>query len=738
VEPLLHVGLSNALLATLLALLAAGAGRVCRRPALMHSLWLLVLLKLVTPPLVRVPLLWSDDIPLSPAPVDTLRGPSRNGEVVRLGSPDLPADGRPREPSGASPAVAEGQEAPPPEPPIPPEPEPFPLTWQTTTATVWLGGAALWWLVAVRRTREFNRRLRCARPAPASLRDRAGQLARRLGLRRCPAVYLVPAPVSPLLWALGWTPHVLLPAALWERLEPAQRDTLLLHELAHLRRGDHWVRRLELVVLGLYWWHPVAWWARSRLQEAEEQCCDAWVAWALPDEAPAYAAALVETVAFLSEARSALPLGASGGGSARHLKRRLNMILRGTTTRALSPAGLCAVLGLAALLLPLMPTRAEPGERPSSAPEAIPAAEPAPADKPAPRDAADPAPTAAQRPASDKPKADQVDEARDEVELLEVQFDIKKAQLEAYRLAVIQAQERLARLKKLAAVPSVSDADLNEAQKEVAKRRERLRALELMAGTAPEEARSALAALNRAEERVEELTKRRRIATVSEQEVLQAQEDLQSKEAQLRVKEAELREPELRLRQAKRRLANLQKQAAKDAPDVPSPTVQKSAEELRKLLQDLQKQADALRKVEDLHKLQELEKKLDALRKELDLLRKELQPRRPVDQPAEKPRGPVDPNAMQVNHRTFKIPFQVAAEERRVREIKLFVSRDSGRTWEQTATARPDEKEFNFSAPADGTYWFTVATVDANGLQSPSDVSTSPPGLKVVVDTKRE
>ena len=46
----LGIGLANALMATLLALLAAVVGRVWKKPALRHGLWLLVLLKLVTPP----------------------------------------------------------------------------------------------------------------------------------------------------------------------------------------------------------------------------------------------------------------------------------------------------------------------------------------------------------------------------------------------------------------------------------------------------------------------------------------------------------------------------------------------------------------------------------------------------------------------------------------------------------------------------------------------------------------
>src|SRR5438876_209870 len=56
---LLDLGLTNAIVATGMALVAAFVGRLCRRPALTHSLWLLVLLKLLTPAFVPVPLPWS-------------------------------------------------------------------------------------------------------------------------------------------------------------------------------------------------------------------------------------------------------------------------------------------------------------------------------------------------------------------------------------------------------------------------------------------------------------------------------------------------------------------------------------------------------------------------------------------------------------------------------------------------------------------------------------------------------
>jgi hypothetical protein len=60
-EFLVNALLSNALVATGLALAPLILNRLGRSPALVHGLWLVVLLKLVTPPLVEVPLLipWS-------------------------------------------------------------------------------------------------------------------------------------------------------------------------------------------------------------------------------------------------------------------------------------------------------------------------------------------------------------------------------------------------------------------------------------------------------------------------------------------------------------------------------------------------------------------------------------------------------------------------------------------------------------------------------------------------------
>src|SRR5207302_4488114 len=105
-----------------------------------------------------------------------------------------------------------------------------------------------------------------------------------------------------------------------------------------------------------FWWYPLAWWARTRLQAAEEECCDAWVVEELP--ARAYATAIVEAVDFLSAEQAALPALASGQGRIDALKRRLTLILGGTAPKRLNLAGRVAVLGIALGLLPLLPTLA--------------------------------------------------------------------------------------------------------------------------------------------------------------------------------------------------------------------------------------------------------------------------------------------------------------------------------------------------------------------------------------------
>jgi beta-lactamase regulating signal transducer with metallopeptidase domain len=349
---LLEIILSNAVVATLLAVAIAAFCRVCRRPALAHKLWLLVLIKLITPPVVTISLPW-------PAPAEIQGSSSAAPEERQIGEANASW------PPTGSVLIVPTYPATPVEGDVIPQTVPdraFAFDWSEAVIVVWLASSLLilgWISWHIWR---FRRLLRYARPAPVSLRGRVQELAGRLEIRRAPEIWLVPGAVSPMLWALGGAPRLLFPTRLLDLLDREQLDALFLHELAHYRRRDHWVRYLEMAVLILYWWHPAAWWACRELREAEEQCCDAWVVWALAGSSRAYATALVQTVAFFSQARSALPAAASGIGQARQLRRRLTMIMQGKTPRSLSWLGGLVVLSVGLFLLPQLSVQAQEKE----------------------------------------------------------------------------------------------------------------------------------------------------------------------------------------------------------------------------------------------------------------------------------------------------------------------------------------------------------------------------------------
>src|SRR5437764_4926037 len=75
-EPLLAIGLWNVALAAALALVVFGIGRAWRRPAVLHCLWLLVLLKLLSPPLLPLPVLAPEPVVPEPAPVVRAEAPA--------------------------------------------------------------------------------------------------------------------------------------------------------------------------------------------------------------------------------------------------------------------------------------------------------------------------------------------------------------------------------------------------------------------------------------------------------------------------------------------------------------------------------------------------------------------------------------------------------------------------------------------------------------------------------------
>jgi beta-lactamase regulating signal transducer with metallopeptidase domain len=240
------------------------------------------------------------------------------------------------------------------------------IAWdiRQTGVLVWSVTSAFALALFVFQLLAVSRWLGRGRAASSELRQLVTKLSRRLGLRSSPRVVIVPNRVSPCVLGAPGRPVLMLPDGWLDDLDRLQRAAVLVHELAHLRRGDHWVRWLEVVATVPFWWHPAVWLARRELRESEELCCDGWVIATLPAARRAYADALVETVDFLANAHPALPPLASGLGDVRELRRRIHMILRTSPAFRPGKAGAAIALGLGMFLLPLGMARSDDGDDP--------------------------------------------------------------------------------------------------------------------------------------------------------------------------------------------------------------------------------------------------------------------------------------------------------------------------------------------------------------------------------------
>ena len=274
-DSLVYTLLNNALAVTFLAVVVVSLAWIFRRPAVTHSLWLIVMLKLIAPPLMPISLpvgAFISPIESSPAPSNVDHDSSLSSHVDALSSVVL--DESPQRPDDVlsaveSPRVADDEPAlrgarenqvasDPLETALAISPERTSVwRWEPTVLVITLAGALGWWTLATVRVIRFQRLLKHVSPVPGEWQSHADELAARLGLGSCPSVYLLPGRVPPMLWAIGRRPRLLVPSELWSKMAADERTSLLLHELAHLKRRDHWVRWLEFVVIGLYWWHPV-------------------------------------------------------------------------------------------------------------------------------------------------------------------------------------------------------------------------------------------------------------------------------------------------------------------------------------------------------------------------------------------------------------------------------------------------------------------------------------------------
>jgi beta-lactamase regulating signal transducer with metallopeptidase domain len=123
-----------------------------------------------------------------------------------------------------------------------------------------------------------------------------------------------------------FSPRVLIPVEMFERLTATELEQIVLHEVGHLRRADDWINLLQKIGLVVFPLNPALLWVERRLCFERELACDDGVL-RLTKAPKAYATCLTTLAEHRLERRGlSLSLGAWERQS--ELSRRVHSILR--------------------------------------------------------------------------------------------------------------------------------------------------------------------------------------------------------------------------------------------------------------------------------------------------------------------------------------------------------------------------------------------------------------------------
>ena len=188
------------------------------------------------------------------------------------------------------------------------------------------------------------------------------RMERIAGIRQRIEIRLSRASIEPGIFGMV-RPVLMWPEGISRRLDDAQLDAILTHEVQHVHRHDNLAAAIHMVVEAIFWFHPLVWWLGARLVEERERACDEDVL-ELGSERQVYAEGILKVCEFCLASPLACMSGVAGGD----LKKRMVNIMTERMLHKLnfgrklllSAAGLAAVAGPIAFgLVTATPTRAE-------------------------------------------------------------------------------------------------------------------------------------------------------------------------------------------------------------------------------------------------------------------------------------------------------------------------------------------------------------------------------------------
>ena len=196
---------------------------------------------------------------------------------------------------------------------------------------VWFVGCAVSLGITCAKWSRIQRRITAVTIAASDAMDETlERLACELGISRRVQFVLTSEPVGPAVIGV-WKPMIVMPADLVEGKSIEEVEPILAHELLHVKRGDTWVALLETLVRSVWWFHPQIQRSADAMSQAGELCCDQDVLTTLTYSPRRYADSLVQVI----EAKCRLQplLGQPGIRREQVTRKRLERIMTWDQTK---------------------------------------------------------------------------------------------------------------------------------------------------------------------------------------------------------------------------------------------------------------------------------------------------------------------------------------------------------------------------------------------------------------------
>ncbi|HUU20801.1 MAG TPA: ankyrin repeat domain-containing protein [Sedimentisphaerales bacterium] len=150
--------------------------------------------------------------------------------------------------------------------------------WRSVILYVWIAASLILFARLLITFMLGVRLLGRALPLECERIKEALNLARaKLGIDKDVMVHSSRSVRSPVIWCWRRRPVLLVPSAAGQFDNGVDWAGVLCHELAHWKRRDHISGLFAELVVCILPWHPLVWWAKSRLVRLSEQACDDWV-----------------------------------------------------------------------------------------------------------------------------------------------------------------------------------------------------------------------------------------------------------------------------------------------------------------------------------------------------------------------------------------------------------------------------------------------------------------------------